>query len=151
MKNKDVSVPAEAMDIFDNSVAKYKSGGIEIAIVDVNGSDLKIRVKQTRKDTDKVLTNRELYDRAKEAAAPIAPFYTIYILPVVWSGAEIDTVSASWVHAKMAKHKLKQADLCDMLMVDKHVMSKLLSNEFTFTRWHKAAFYYLFQSMEVKG
>lgn len=123
--------------------------GIDIEILETENTALKVRVKQARKDTDKVLTNKELYDRAKEALLPLQESYKLHILPVTWSGPEIENVSASWVHSKMAKHGLKQKDLMDKLNVDKHVISKLLNNDFAFTRWHKAAFYYLFISLEA--
>ncbi|HYD90381.1 MAG TPA: hypothetical protein VEA37_02715 [Flavobacterium sp.] len=95
-----------------------------------------------------MLTNKEFYDRAKDAFQPLSGEYKLHILPVTWTGPEIENISASWVLSKMAKHGLKQKDLVEKLNVDKHVINKLLSGDFAFTRWHKAAFYYLFKSLE---
>lgn len=130
------------------SIGKYKAMGISIELMEVTGSTLKFRSKQIRKDTDRVLAGKELHDRAKEALNELYNEYTVHILPVIWSGPEIENVSASWVLAKMAKHHLRQKDLQERLNIDKHVISKLLKNEFGFTRWHKAAFYYLFLHIE---
>lgn len=149
MSKLTLNIPADIQKALDETLGKYRAMGIAIDILEVTEKGLKVRVKQIRKDTDLVLTSKELYKRASEAMGHLRTYYKdIHYLPVTWKGQEIDNVSASWVHSKMAKHHLKQADLCERLNVDKHVISKLLKSDFAFTRWHKAAFYYLFQSME---
>jgi hypothetical protein len=134
------------------SIGKYDAMGIEITLLEQGSKGgkptLTWAVKQTRKDTDRVLTNKELHDRAKDALAPIANEYALQIRPVVWSGPEIEDISAAWVHSKLAKHGMNQSDLVELLNIDKHVISKLLNNAYAFTRWHKATFYYLFKSIE---
>lgn len=148
MINELTGIPAKVMTQILNSIGKYKAGGIVIELLEQKGNTITVRVKQSRKDSDVVLTGKELIERGKNALTGIDEYYKVRYRPVVWSGSELENVSSSWVLSKMAKHNLNQKDVVEKLYVDKHVISKLLSNEFAFTRWHKAAFYYLFKSME---
>lgn len=106
-----------------------------------------VRVEQSAKVSDKVFTSAELVEKGKEVFSWLPEGFTVRFRPLVWKGSGLDAVSAEWVKNMLKKHGLYQKDLVDKLGVDYQSLSKLLSNKYEFTRWHKAAFFYFFKSL----
>lgn len=61
-----------------------------------------------------------------------------------------ENTSAEWVKTMLAKYSMNQSELADQLGVDRHTVSKLLSEKGNMTKWHRAAFYYYFLSRRAK-
>lgn len=127
--------------------AKYRQHkGVSVDILEVDGSDVIVRVKQFRKLTEEVYSNKELYDIATAVLSHIGAGYArFHFRPVTFKGEGIEMVDAEWVKRRMKENGLKQADIVADFSSDKHVISKLLSGKYGFTTAWKAAFWYYFK------
>jgi hypothetical protein len=119
---------------------------IRTDILDVTENIVTVRVEQFQAMTDKVFSSQELIEKGKEILNGLEEYYKIRWRPLEFKGEGLDAVDHKWVRNQMKKHDLRQVDICEALGVDKHVMSKLMSGQYGFTNWHKAAFYYYFKN-----
>lgn len=148
MEFKELNITSDQLQAVQNTASNHlRFSQVSTDILEANGNTLTVRVKQNRKVSDRVFTPQELIKMGKDVFAQLGDQYKIQYRPVVFSGEGLEAVSAKWVREHLKMFGMTQKDLCDELMIDKHVMSKLLSNEFVFTRWHQAAmwFYFLYK------
>jgi len=130
----------------EQSIATYKKYGIHIeAALDVNGA-LEVKVEQKRVINGYILTNKQLYDRAKEVFTDFKG--TRHIKPIVFKfdHSEID---AAWINNRMKKLGINRNDLLNQLQFDKETLSLILNGKRGLTRLMKAAFFYYFLTFEL--
>ena len=145
MEFKDLNITADQLHAVQSTASNHlRFSQVSTDILEANGNTLTVRVKQNRKVSDRVFTPQELIQMGKDVLSHLGDQYKIQYRPVVFSGEGLEAVSAKWVREHLKKFDMTQKDLCDQLLIDKHVLSKLLSNEFAFTRWHQAAMWYYF-------
>ena len=145
MKFDELNITAEQLKAVQDTASNHlRYAQVATDILEAKGNTLTVRVKQTRQMTDKVYTQEELIRFGRDVFASLGDQYKLQFRPVVFSGEGIEAVSAKWVREHLKRYGMTQNDLCEALNVDKHVMSKLFANEFGFTKWHQAAFWYYF-------
>lgn len=137
-------LPENDVDAILNSMRNYaRFEKIKIDILDVEKGALIVRVEQVAKVDDKVFNSKELTSKAKEVFSNvdiIAHYRTL-----LFKGKGIEAVSPSWVKNQLKKYDLYQKDLVNDMKIDRHVISRLLSGKYEFTKWHKAAFFFYFR------
>lgn len=131
--------------ITDTDARQRRFSKVKTDVLQVDGHIITARVEQFDRPGDKVYTAKELVEFGKAVFSHLPEGYQVRYRPLVFKGTGIDAVSAEWVKNNLKKFKLRQSDLCEDFGIDKHVMSKLLSGQYSFTRWHRACFYYYFQ------
>ncbi|MFZ1824733.1 MAG: hypothetical protein WAU21_03975 [Chitinophagales bacterium] len=108
-----------------------------------------LNVRQFEKMTDKIYDDIEVRRFIREYVDIIEHTgIKVHINIQPYESDELGNISSSWVTDKMAFHGISQRQLSKNLGVDEFVISKLLKNKSGFTRWHKAAFYFYFQSIK---
>ncbi len=117
----------------------------EVLAFDAAKRVVTVRIEQFKKYTDKVFTDKELVEKAKEVFSHLPESFTVHYRALTWKGEGIEAISADWVRNQMKKYDLKQTDIVEAFGLDKAVLSKLLNNRYEFTRWHKVAFWYYFK------
>ena len=120
---------------------------IRTDVLAIDGDTITVRVEQFDKPGDRVYDAKELIEKGKEVFS-VATTLKYRWRPLVYTGTGMDAVGPEWVRSMAKKHGLSQADLCEALGVDKHVMSKLLSGKYEFTKWHRAAFWHYFNTVK---
>lgn len=150
MKNLDlVQVDAATRKAIANTAQAYaRFSGLVTDVLEVGDGFITVKIQQVSKTTDRVYEAKELVEKAKEIFSHLPEgLYQVRVRPLTFKGEGMDAVSAEWVKNNLKKHGLSQADIVRDFGVDKHALSKILSNETGFTRWHKAAFWYYFKSL----
>lgn len=122
------------------SIASYRAAGIDIEILD----DVTIKITQARLINGYILSNRQLYERAKE----VFGIYKMNILPVVYS-LGLEDVNIKWVKEKMEEFGIHRNDLIKQLGLDKSTLSLYFSEARGLTNTAKAAFFYYFLTYEL--
>lgn len=124
---------------------------IDIQKVDVENKTVSIYTYQNRKNTDTIYTEEEIHSFVRQFTRTFdeAGWKSNIEVGTYKSTKEIQDISAEWVKNQIELNGIKRSQLIDDLDIDKHVLSKLLSNKFGFTRWHKAAFLYYFKSLQA--
>ena len=150
MKNLELlPVTQEAKQAIQKTDQNYRRfQKISVDILEVDGNTVTARIEQFDKPGDEVLTAKELIAKGKEVFSH-AQNLEIRWRPLPYTGTGMDAVSPKWVRSMMKKNGLRQSDLVDALSVDKFVISKLLSGEYEFTRWHRSAFWYYFKTLNT--
>lgn len=137
--------------LLDTSELNYKRfARIYFEVLEVSADSVKIKVHQKENPAEKYLNRDELIDRAKEVFAGIIPSeWDMSFVSVPYKG-ELDSVDLGYIERKKTELGLSDIDLSRMLDIRKENLSRILSqnNERDLTKWHKAAFYYLFKSLE---
>ena len=120
-----------------NSIKNYKMHGIEIEI-----KDEVIVITQKQLINGKILTNKDLYNRAKEV------FPDSKIRPVVYK-VELDHITTEWVKSKMDEFDIKPKDLSRQTTLDLSTISLILNNERKMNKSVKALFFYYFMMFDI--
>lgn len=108
-----------------------------------------VRVAQTAKPTDKVYTAKELIEKANEVFSHLPQdVFKLRFRPLLFAGEGLEAVGPKWVKSNLKKWDMTQRELADQLGVDEFALSKILAEEYEFTRWHKAAFWYFFKALK---
>lgn len=152
MKNLDlVQVDTETRKAIAQTAQAYaRFSGLVTDVLEVGEDQITVSIRQVSKTTDRVYDAKELVEKAKEVFSHLPEGrYQIRVRPLTFKGEGMDAVSAEWVKNNLKKYGLSQADLVRDFGVDKHALSKLLSNQTGFTRWHKAAFYFYFKAVSA--
>ncbi len=118
---------------------------IRTDVLEVVGTTITVRVEQFDAVGDTPLTAKELIAKGKEVFSH-AEGLKIQWRPLLYQGKEKDAVGADWVKSMLKKKNITQQQLADDLDIDRHVISKLLSGKYEFTKWHKAAFWLYFKA-----
>lgn len=150
MKNLDkLAVSNDVRRAIANTAAAYAANlHVRTDIVEIGDSHIIVRIEQFAKVTDQVYDQKDLNRLAHEIFSHLPTgLYQVRVRPLVFTGAGIDAVSASWVKEQMNAHGIAPAELAEQLHVDRSTISKLLNNALGFGRWHKAAMWYFFQSL----
>ena len=147
MKNIDLLPVSEAVK---NAIQKTDSAyrkmiKVGADVLEVHGDTATIRIEQFDVTGSDPLSPKELIHKGKEVFSHAGDAIKIQWRPLVFKGKELDAVGPDWVRSQMKKKGINQQQLADDLGVDRHVMSKLMSGKFEFTKWHRAAFWYYFK------
>ena len=146
-----LNIPEDVRNALQKSYLTYlRNAKIKIDILDIQGNVITVRVEQVRKTTDKIFTGKELIERASEVFEVLPEGFQIRYRPLTFKGEGVEAVSADYVRNMMKRHKITQSELCEAMRIDKYAMSKLLSNQYSFTNWHQSAFYYYFKYLATK-
>lgn len=120
-----------------NSIKNYKMHGIEIEI-----KDGVIVITQKRLINGNILSNKDLYDRAKKV------FPNSKIRPVIYK-VELDHITPEWVKEKMEEFDIKPKDLSKQTTLDISSISLILNGERKMNKSVKALFFYYFMLFEI--
>ena len=126
----------------DTAYRRFKK--IRTDILEIDGDTVTVRVEQFETNGSAPLTAQELISNGKDIFSH-APALKIRWRPLVFEGSGMDAVGPDWVRSMLKKKDITQQQLADDLGIDKHVMSKLLSGNYEFTKWHRAAFWFYFK------
>jgi hypothetical protein len=129
-----------------HSIATYKKHGIDISLSNDDKGALIVRVAQVRIINGFILTNKQLYDRAK----PIFEGYDgpVHIKPTVFK-FDHSTITPEWITSRMEEFGINRNDLINQLQLDKERISQILNGKRGLTRLMRAAFYYYFLTFEL--
>lgn len=125
------------------SIAHYRQAGIEFEIVPTDDVPI-IIIRQVRVINGLLLTNKQLYGRAKE----VFQGYKLKIKPVVYS-LDLQGVNIEWVNQKMEEFGIKKGDLTRQLGIGKDRINKFLSSDANLTTIEKTAFYYYIMVFDI--
>jgi hypothetical protein len=155
----------EQKKLLEQSALQYKRfARITIEVVSVNWLPLSkhpdsdfstkdhvvvVKVKQQENPSGKYLTASELNQRAQEVFEGIVPVGSeLQIKAVPYKFLEV--VDLSYIEQKKTELGLTDTDISRLLDIRKENLSRLFSEARGLTKWHQAAFYYLFKSLENK-
>lgn len=148
MKNLEkLPVSNDVRRAISNTAATYAANLHVVAdIIEIGDGYIIVRIEQVAKATDKVHTQKELNQLAHEIFSHLPEGkYQVRVRPLVFTGAGIDAVSASWVKEQMDVNGISAADIARDFHLDRFAVSRVLNNEAGMTRWHKAAFWFYFK------
>lgn len=140
MSVSDLDVTPELRTKIKLSISNYRRAGIDIEIIDEDT----VKITQARLLNGYILSNKQLYDRAKEVFAGC----NVKIIPVVYS-FNTDDITPNWINDKMKEFGIHRNDLIKQLAIDKARLSLYLSGDRGLTQTAKAAFYYYFLTYEL--
>ncbi len=134
--------------LLKRSAQMYKQHArIYFEVIDTKDPVIDIKVFQLPNPGEKYLRSKELSERAKEVFEEIIP--EEWILKVVAVPYKfLDVVDLDFIKQKKDELGFTDTDLARLLDIRKENMSRLLNDKRGLTKWHKAAFYYLFKSLE---
>ncbi|WP_291096674.1 MULTISPECIES: hypothetical protein [unclassified Empedobacter] len=127
----------ELTELQKTSIKNYKMHGIEIEL-----KDEVVVITQKRMINGKILSNKELYDRAKKV------FPDHKIRPVVYK-IELDHITPQWVKDKMNEFEIKPKDLSRQTTLDISTISLILNGERKMNKSVKALFFYYFMIFDI--
>lgn len=110
-----------------------------------------LSVRQTSKLTDELYTGKEMADFSRSFVSILEKEgWTVHINAKVFVAEnQFSEISAAWIISKMQDYGISINRMAKDLGVDRFVISKILDNKIGLTRWHKAAFYYYFNSLSL--
>lgn len=126
------------------SITHYRQAGIEFEIISTADDIPIVIIRQVRVINGLLLTNKQLYDRAKK----VFPGYKLKIKPVVYR-LDLQGVNIEWVNQKMEEFGIKKGDLIRQLGIEKDQINMFLSKKVNLTIIEKTAIYYYFMVYEI--
>ena len=150
MENLDlIPTNKDSLKRIREMINQYKRfGKIDIRVIDVNPGEIIVKATQESLINDRVLTKKELIERAKELfKGEIPDDIKVHVRPVVYP--VFNDIDRHYISNKMDEFGLKAKYLCRLLGIDKTSISRILNGTQPMTKWHKAAFYYLFQILSI--
>lgn len=131
------------------SFHNYKRFKIEMSILEVKDKTITLRIEQKDIVNDKLLTQKELIIRAKNAFLDIPEGWKVNVRALTYKGDFGGDLTLEDINRELEKRNIKQVDLTRYLQIDKSALNKLLKGETGLTRSHKAMFYYFFKWMDA--
>lgn len=125
--------------------------GIRITVLEVHkeSKEIIILIQQEHKLIDKIFDRKGLIGLAQPFIDQLKiDNWRIHVRTKEYEGDFLEVVDSSFIVEKMKLNNISQKEVAFALGIDKYVVSKLINNKLALTRWHKAAFYYYFKSIE---
>ncbi len=131
----------------NNSILNYAAAGIIIDFIDFDGTTATLTITQANLINGYILSNKELYDRAKEMFFGVDEI-KFKIIPSVFS-LNIDNITIQWIECKMSEFGINRKDLVKQLAIDKSSLSLILSGNRELSKPMRATFFYYFLTYEL--
>lgn len=140
-------LPEITVKKINNSISTYAAAGIKVEVVDFENSIASVVASQSNLINGYILSNKELYDRAKEIFSGITEI-KFKIIPSVFS-LNVENVTIQWIEDKMAEFGINRNDLVKQLAIDKSSLSLILSGKRDLSKPMRATFFYYFLTYEL--
>jgi hypothetical protein len=134
--------------LLKRSAQMYKQHArIYFEVLNVKDQQVDIKVNQSPNPAEKYLSAKDLTERANEVFKGAIPEdYSFRVIAVPYKF--LDIVDLEYINNKKEELGLADIELSRLLDIRKENLSRLLNDKRGLTKWHKAAFYYLFKNLE---
>lgn len=147
IKVNTLPIPEDVANRINNSISTYRASGIDIEIVGFDGLTVSVLISQSNLVNGYILSNKELYIRAKDVFSEVTGF-KIEIIPSVFS-LNVSDINIQWIEQRMDKFGLNRKDLVKQLAIDKSSLSLILSGARELSKPMRATFFYYFLAYEL--
>jgi hypothetical protein len=130
----------------NKSISTYAASGIDVDVVEVESSNIKVKITQSRLLNGYILNQKELVERAKEIFKSTG--LKVKVVPVVFS-LDVDRINVQWIENKMEEFGISRNDLVKQLAIDKSSLSLILSGNRELSKPMRATFFYYFLTYEL--
>ena len=147
-----LKLTADQRKLLDTSELQYRRfARIYFEILDVTDTKVIVKVWQMENQTGEYLCANELTSRAKDVfEAVVHDGIVVHVRPIPFNPDDIRKMDLEVINQQLVKLGLQAKDLVKLLDIDKSSISLILSGQRELTKWHKAAFYYLFKDISLK-
>jgi len=146
---KELRLPDGIKQKIIQSIQNYQRfARVYISLLDQSDTRLTVRIEQKELVNEKLLTQKELIERAKNVFSELPEGIQLNVRPLTYKGALNDDYTLEKVRAELKSRKIKNVDLVRYLNMDKHQLSKMLNGD-SLTKSQRAMFYYFFMWMDA--
>lgn len=152
IKVNTLPITEDVANRINNSISSYRASGIEIEIVEFDGLTASVLISQSNLVNGYILSNKQLYDRAREIFSEVIGI-KVKIIPSVFS-LNVSDINIQWIEQRMDEFGLNRKDLIKQLALDKSYISLLFAEptnkrKVSLSKPMKATFFYYFLTYEL--
>lgn len=134
----------------EESALQYRRfARVFIEVLDVQDERVCVKVQQRENNLERYLNREELLERASKVFEGVLPEGWIIEYVCIPFQLDLGYVDLGYIVQNKSRFGLTDTDLANLLDIKKENLSRILSENSPreLTKWHKAAFYYLFKSL----
>ena len=128
------------------NIKNYSKVGIDIELLELSDSTVKVKIAQNRLVNGYMLTQKELVTRAKGLFESTG--LKVVVIPSVYS-VDVSNVTVQWITQKMEEFAIRRKDIIKQLPITESALSLYMSEERSLTLVVKGAFYHYFKNYEL--
>jgi hypothetical protein len=134
--------------LLKRSAQMYKQHArIYFEVLNAKDQQVDIKVNQLPNPVEKYLSAKDLTEKGNEVFENTIPEgYSFRVIAVPYKF--LDIVDLNFINKRKKELGLTDIELSRLLDIRKENLSRLLNDKRGLTKWHKAAFYYLFKSLD---